>query len=64
MEFVIIDEGVTFDSSHPMHLHGHSFRVVDQKKLGKMTSVKEVQEMDLAGTTVFKASLAMYFKLT
>jgi hypothetical protein len=47
-----------------MHLHGHSFRVVDQKKLGKMTSVKEVQEMDLAGTTVFKASLAMYFKLT
>ena len=53
MEFVIIDEGVTFDASHPMHLHGHSFRVVSQKKLGTMTSVMEIQEMDLAGMCVY-----------
>jgi hypothetical protein len=46
---VIVDEGATFDASHPMHLHGHSFRVVSQKKVGKMTTVKEIQELDMAG---------------
>ena len=53
-EFVIVDEGATFDASHPMHLHGHSFRVVSQRKVGKMTTVKEIQEMDMAGTSVLK----------
>ena len=44
---MIVDEGATFDASHPMHLHGHSFRVVSQKKVGKMTTVKQIQEMDM-----------------
>ena len=49
VEFVLVDEGVTFDASHPMHLHGHSFRVVALEKLGKSTSVQEVIERDRAG---------------
>lgn len=48
----MVDEGVTFDASHPMHLHGHSFRVVGQGKLGKKTSVKEVKALDKAGTWI------------
>ena len=47
---MLVDEGVTFDASHPMHLHGHYFRVVGQRKIGKMTSVEEVKAMDKAGT--------------
>lgn len=46
---VVIDEGVTFDASHPMHLHGYSFRVVAMEKLGLSTSLEEVKAMDEAG---------------
>ena len=49
VEFVLVDEGVTFDASHPMHLHGHSFRVVALEKLGPSTSVQEVIALDRAG---------------
>ena len=54
VEFVLVDEGATFDASHPMHLHGHSFRVVSQRKLGTRTSVMEVKDMDLAGMCILK----------
>ncbi len=47
-----MDEGVAFDASHPMHLHGHSFRVVALEKLGQSTSVQEVIELDRAGTAI------------
>ena len=47
---MVVDEGVTFDASHPMHIHGHSFRVVAQEKLNKSISVEEVMARDKAGT--------------
>lgn len=34
VEIVMIDEGVTFNANHPMHLHGHAFRVVGIGKVG------------------------------
>ena len=49
MEFVVVDEGVTFNAAHPMHIHGQSFRVVAQEKLGIKTSVQEIMDMDKAG---------------
>ena len=50
VELVVVDEGVTFDASHPMHIHGHSIRVVAQEKLNASTSVEEVMARDKAGT--------------
>ncbi|XP_070537860.1 uncharacterized protein [Ptychodera flava] len=49
VELVVIDEGVTFNSNHPMHIHGHSFRVVAMEKLGVSTSLEEVKALDEAG---------------
>jgi FtsP/CotA-like multicopper oxidase with cupredoxin domain len=34
VELVIIDEGVTFNANHPMHLHGHQFYVVGMDRVG------------------------------
>jgi FtsP/CotA-like multicopper oxidase with cupredoxin domain len=33
VEFVIVDEGFTFQSNHPMHLHGHQFAVLAVQKV-------------------------------
>lgn len=33
VEFVLVDEGKTFDANHPMHLHGYSYRVVAMGKV-------------------------------
>jgi L-ascorbate oxidase len=33
VEFVIVDEGFTFQSNHPMHLHGHRFAVMGIEKV-------------------------------
>ena len=33
VEFVIVDEGFTFQSNHPMHLHGHQFAVLAIQKV-------------------------------
>ena len=33
VEIVIIDEGVPFGGNHPIHLHGHHFRVVAMDKV-------------------------------
>ena len=38
VELVMIDEGVTFNSSHPFHLHGYSFHVVALDKVGLIIS--------------------------
>jgi len=38
VELVVIDEGVTFNANHPMHLHGHSFHVVGMDRV----SLKDV----------------------
>ncbi|XP_038050215.1 laccase-5-like [Patiria miniata] len=58
VELVMVDEGVIFDASHPMHIHGHSFRVVALEKLGTSTSVQEVMELDRAGNITRKLSRA------
>ena len=34
VELILVDEAVTYDSIHPIHLHGYSFRVVAQTKVG------------------------------
>lgn len=49
VEFVIVDEGFTFQSNHPMHLHGMSFAVLDIKKLNYSISVDDVKKMDEDG---------------
>lgn len=49
VEFVLVDEGKTFDANHPMHLHGYSYRVVAMGKIGKSTTMQEVKDMDAAG---------------
>ena len=33
VELVLVDEGNTTESNHPMHLHGHTFRVVAMEKV-------------------------------
>ncbi|OWF48064.1 laccase-7-like isoform X2 [Mizuhopecten yessoensis] len=49
VELVLIDEGKHLDNSHPMHLHGHSFRVVAMEKLNTSTSVEYVKMRDRIG---------------
>ncbi|XP_072013206.1 uncharacterized protein [Amphiura filiformis] len=59
VELVVVDEGVTFDASHPMHLHGQYFRVVALEKLDRSTSVEQVMAMDKAGMIKRKLSSAV-----
>ncbi|XP_041353555.1 L-ascorbate oxidase-like [Gigantopelta aegis] len=49
VEMVIVDEGKMLNVSHPMHLHGHNFRVVAMDKLGASTSMEEVKRLDREG---------------
>lgn len=49
VELVIIDEGVTFNANHPMHLHGHQFYVVGMDRLGDNTSLNEIKRLDNEG---------------
>ncbi|KAJ8683448.1 hypothetical protein QAD02_019240 [Eretmocerus hayati] len=50
VELVLIDEGKnTFVSNHPLHLHGHFFRVVATEKLEGVVSPERVQNLDQEG---------------
>ncbi|CAL1533176.1 unnamed protein product [Lymnaea stagnalis] len=49
VELVLIDEGVTFDANHPMHLHGYKFRVVGIDRVNTSTSLAEIKAMDKRG---------------
>ena len=49
VEFVIVDEGFTFQSNHPMHLHGASFAVLGVEKLNRSISVDYVKMLDDQG---------------
>ncbi|XP_033743202.1 laccase-1-like [Pecten maximus] len=49
VELVVIDEGKFMDANHPMHLHGHKFRVVGMDRLNKSTSLEEVKKLDSEG---------------
>ena len=33
VELILIDNGVIWDTTHPMHLHGYSFGVVAMKRV-------------------------------
>ncbi|WAQ99184.1 LAC1-like protein [Mya arenaria] len=49
VELVVIDEGVTFNANHPMHLHGHAFHVLGMDRLNESTSLEEIQKLDGQG---------------
>jgi hypothetical protein len=49
VEFVIVDEGFTFQSNHPMHLHGASFAVLQIDKLNTSLKTSEIKKLDEEG---------------
>ncbi|XP_053398492.1 uncharacterized protein LOC123558060 [Mercenaria mercenaria] len=49
VEIIVIDEGVTFNANHPVHLHGYKFYVVGMDRLGESTSLEEVKRLDVQG---------------
>jgi L-ascorbate oxidase len=49
VEFVVVDKGFTFQSNHPMHLHGHSFAVLAVNKLNTSINLADVISMDKNG---------------
>ncbi|KOB77132.1 Laccase 1 [Operophtera brumata] len=57
VEVILIDEG-NANTNHPFHLHGHSFRVVAQKKLGQNTTTAIVKAQDKDGKINRKLSHA------
>ncbi|XP_041354904.1 laccase-1-like [Gigantopelta aegis] len=59
VEIVLIDEGATTSTNHPIHLHGHNFRVVAMDRLGESTSLEEVKALDTAGGISRKLSGAI-----
>ncbi|XP_075156466.1 multicopper oxidase 1 [Haematobia irritans] len=46
VEFIIVDEGFTYDANHPFHLHGNAFRVVGMERLGKNVSIEMIKQLD------------------
>ena len=46
---MISNAGVTFDATHPFHLHGSSFRVVAMERIGSQVSVNQIKAMDESG---------------
>lgn len=46
VEIVIVDEGVTYDTNHPFHLHGSSFRVLAVERLGSSVSIETVRHFN------------------
>ncbi|XP_071960009.1 uncharacterized protein [Antedon mediterranea] len=59
VEFVVVNEGQQFNTSHPMHLHGHFFRVIGFEKIGEETSVEQIKEMDRQGLLPREAHLSL-----
>jgi len=49
VEMLVVDEGHPWNAGHPMHLHGHGFRVVAMDKLNDTTWAHEVEELDRQG---------------
>ncbi len=46
VELVIVDEGFTFQSNHPMHLHGMPFAVLGVEKLNTSIHMSYVKQLD------------------
>lgn len=49
VELILVDEGVTFDATHPFHIHGTDFRVVAMERLASTTTVEQIKAMDETG---------------
>ncbi|XP_065577924.1 uncharacterized protein LOC136038621 isoform X2 [Artemia franciscana] len=56
VELIFIDEAQMFESSHPFHLHGYSFRVVAMERLNTSTTLEEVMALDAQGLIQRKLS--------
>ena len=48
-EFVFVDEGFTFQSNHPIHLHGTAFALMGIERLKTSVTTNEIVEMDNKG---------------
>ncbi|KAJ8686471.1 hypothetical protein QAD02_022265 [Eretmocerus hayati] len=49
VELVFVDEGQYAVENHPLHLHGHSFRVVASQGFSKAITTDEVKQLDRVG---------------
>ncbi|KAJ8683447.1 hypothetical protein QAD02_019239 [Eretmocerus hayati] len=49
VELVLIDEGKSVVVNHPLHLHGHFFRVIATENLRGVTTAERVQQLDQQG---------------
>ena len=49
VEFVIVDQGFTYQSNHPMHLHGSSYAVLAVNKLSTSIKLQDIIDMDKNG---------------
>ena len=49
VEFVIVDQGFTYQSNHPMHLHGSHYAVLAVGKLNKSIHLQDVIDLDAKG---------------
>lgn len=49
VEMILVDEGVAYDANHPLHLHGHAFRVVGMQRMGPNVTLEQVKELDRSG---------------
>ena len=41
--------GVTFDATHPFHIHGSAFHVVAMERIASNVTVDQIQVMDESG---------------
>ncbi|GFR63220.1 multicopper oxidase [Elysia marginata] len=60
VELVVIDQGLPWESSHPVHIHGFKFRAVAMGKLGTSASFQAVKDLDRVGNITRSTSRAPY----
>lgn len=49
VEFILVDEGVTYDANHMFHLHGNYFHVVGMDRIARNVTMEEIKELDKSG---------------
>ncbi|KAG7171443.1 laccase-17-like, partial [Homarus americanus] len=49
VELVLVNQGLTGDENHPIHLHSHNFHILSMDRLGSNTTLEEVKALDAAG---------------
>ncbi|KAK3775407.1 hypothetical protein RRG08_013252 [Elysia crispata] len=60
VELVVIDQGLPWENSHPIHIHGFKFRAVAMGKMGTSTSFQAVKELDKQGNITRSTVRAPY----